>query len=657
MKLSAEQLKAVHAPLHKPVAILAGPGSGKTTVLTHRLVWMVDEKHIPPNKILAVTFTSDMAKEIMLRADKMGADIPERNISTIHAFCYRALRAWGDTRQKSRNWTVRDAIQKTIDRIGWDVPVKAVDWWIDRSKQDGVQQSSGPLIEYFADMGKRTGFPAYSAVSLAECALAVGQRLHDDNTLTYADMVNDLWWKIHGPGSKQNLEWLSARYQYILVDEGQDTFELAVRILRTIAPKNFYIVGDTDQLLFRYAGASPEANLYAVADDGVAFKLSENRRSVPAIVEASRLLISNNYTNGTRKFQKDLTAFNPPSGTNEPPIVIHAAANAREEADWIAETILQEELPPSQVFVGTRTNAQLGIIERAMIKHDIPYVVTGNAGFFQRKHIQAVTAYMRLSLDENDDESFEKIYNISTKDFRDLRGQHIGHRYLGAQFLSEVSKPPSRLKTIRTGAYSNRFRRGVLDILAFVDRLHRLIYDSSQATADVLQVIVADCYLPHYQVENGIQSIDPSSDDDIYDDLMVLLEMAQDYPSPAAFLKFVDKMVAYESNRSSERVVELSTIHRLKGRERRCVFAAGWAEGLLPHARVLYGQTMIDSERESLLMLNESSVSDERCLAYVVVTRAKSRIFVSWPEIWNDNEMLPSRFIAELQGEVETSKR
>lgn len=87
------------------------------------------------------------------------------------------------------------------------------------------------------------------------------------------------------------------------------------------------------------------------------------------------------------------------------------------------------------------------------------------------------------------------------------------------------------------------------------------------------------------------------------------------------------------------------------------MFAAGWAEGLLPHARVLYGQTMIDSERESLLMLNESSVSDERCLAYVVVTRAKSRIFVSWPEIWNDNEMLPSRFIAELQGEVETSKR
>lgn len=651
-KLSPSQLKAVHAPLHKPVVVLAGPGSGKTTVLTHRLAWMVNEEHVPPDRILAVTFTGAMAHEIMVRADKLGVEVPERNISTIHAFCYRTLRAWGDKRQKAKNWTVRDAIQKQLDRLGWNPPIKAVDWWIDRSKQDGVFQDDSGLAHYFTAMMLKTGMSEYQAAGLVACALAVKGRLEADGTLTYADMVNDLWWAMVGPNGRRNLDWLMSHYRYILVDEGQDTFELAVRILRKIAPDNFYIVGDTDQLLFRYAGASPETNLYAVAEDGVSLKLSENRRSVPAIVEASRRLISHNYTPATMKFQKELTAFNPPSKIDEPAIVTYAADDAKDEANWIAETILKEELPPSQVFVGTRTNAQLGVIERAMIEHEVPYVVTGTAGFFQRQHVQAVNAYLRLSLNESDDESFEKIYNVSTKDFRDLRGRHIGHRYLGTAFLSEVSLPGGRMKAVRNHAYSNRFRRGVLDILLFIDTLHRLLYDSRQATADVLQVVVTDCYLPHYQAENGIETIDPSSDDDVYDDLMALIDMARDYPSPAAFFKFVDKMIAYESDTEhAESVVELSTIHKLKGRERRCVFAAGWAEGLLPHSRVLNGPPVI-SGRDSLSMLNESGVADERCLAYVVVTRAKSRVFISWPMLWNEAEMVPSRFVSELLGEV-----
>ncbi len=643
--LNPQQLAAVQASLDKPVVVLAGPGSGKTTVIKHRLQWMIGKMGIAPHQIIAVTFTSNMATELADRLNGAGVAVPERQISTIHAFALRTLNRLGIKMGKTKDWKIRAEIQTALDRMNWKVTARSVRWWIDRSKQDGVLQKTKPLTEYFTS--KLAGqITPKEAGQLAEIAVSIMRMQDTELTLTYVDMVNELWQQLQNP---EVLAKVQGWYKYVLVDEGQDTFELAIKILRKIAPEHFFIVGDSDQMLFRFSGSSPEINLYATAENGgQVFKLETNYRSLPRIVKAANSLIAANYK--TDEFKKTLVAAREDDGM--PAVFYRESVTGDDEMQWVVQTIKQQEYKPQSCFISVRTNAQLGIVERHLADAGIPLVLLGATGFFSRPHIQTVMAYLRLATNLQDDESFERIYNISSRDFTNRAGQYIPHRYLGNVFLGGLKRRgESYYKGLLYGDYDSRFKSGARDL---VDMLGRLAALKAASPKVVLREAVEESFLPHYAYENGISAADPSDDDSVVADLAALKQFAEKYATVSDFIEFVDGMIKKESSESDRAIsVVAGTGHRLKGQERPVMFALGWSEGLLPHRRSYddavadMAGRVADGLRE-LPILTNGSVADERCVAYVILTRAMNRVYISSIERWGEAELRPSRFISEL---------
>ncbi len=530
--------------------------------------------------------------------------------------------------------------------MNWKVTARSVRWWIDRSKQDGINQTRQPLIDYFTQhLGgelKKT-----EVAYLCDIAIEIMQMQSQDDALTYVDMVNELWQVLQDP---EQLKRVQAWYKYVLVDEGQDTFELAIKILRKIAPQNFFIVGDSDQMLFRFSGSSPEVNLYATAKEGVALKLETNYRSLPRIVKAANNLIAANYTGDKKQFQKTLVAAREDDGL--PCVFYRECATPEHEMEFVIQTMKEQEYKPQQCFISVRTNAQLGVVERALAKAGIPVVLLGATGFFSRPHIQTVMAYLRLAVNPNDDEAFERIYNISSAEFTNRAGQYIPHRYLGNVFLGGLKRQgQSYYYGLMRNDYDSRFKSGATDLREFIGQMMAL-RNAGPLTA--LTSAIDGSFMPHYAFENGMRANDPSDDDDVVADLAALKQFAGGYSKIADFVEFVDGMVKKES-REEDRAVSVvaGTGHRLKGQERPIMFALGWCEGLLPHRRsydtALRGMAtrIADGVRE-LPILTNGSVEDERCVSYVILTRAKDRVYITSFEHWGDADVAPSRFIKEL---------
>lgn len=435
------------------------------------------------------------------------------------------------------------------------------------------------------------------------------------------------------------------------------------------------IIGDVDQMLYRWAGARPEImseELPQIFPDLITFKMQTNYRSTREIVYRQSRLISYNYSalGGpySQELLKDLQAKD--NADDGDKFIFTEYFSPEEEAEGVASEILvlidSQEYKPGDIFIGARTNAQLGYLEGPLLKRKIKFVNLCGGSFWRSKHVQDVIAYVKLAYDNSDKESFRRVYNIGSKwsvyPWGKNRGQYCSHRYLGHAFLNLVGNSFSNIhKAYRNRAYTN----GVEDLERFVEEISHILESSGVAAA--LEFVIENCYKQYLAADEGLLETDESENGKL-EDLKTVVQIAQSFTSPENFFNYVDelkKAAEDAKNGEQDECLVISTIHKLKGRERGVVFGIGLSEGykqekdgsqtpvgLLPHTFSLAPPPQFGVLPSAV----GGNIYDERCLAFVLVSRARERVYLSSIMTYRPKwHLRPSRFIYEM-GLIENEK-
>jgi DNA helicase-2/ATP-dependent DNA helicase PcrA len=440
------------------------------------------------------------------------------------------------------------------------------------------------------------------------------------------------------------------------------------------------LVGDQDQTLFRFQGARPEL-LTNDIDNWLphieTIKLEINYRSQNEIIAKSQQLISHNYSGlggpYPQEFIKDATGI---KGQGEP-VQFQMYETAEHEAIEIANNInelIQSGYKPGDFFIGARTRAQLGYLEGALVRANVPFINITGGSFWQSRHVAGMVAYLRLAYSTCDRIALERVYNIASANhkygWKDKKGKfeigdYCSFRGLGIEFLRKISynfnnidkvlfsKEGWRYQT-KKKLYSEIGPTKAQDLQEFVWMLGQVVNEADNA-GQVIQVIMDDCY-EKYLRNQGMG--DDGLSDAKLEDLATVQEIASRYASIDKFLLYVDKMVqAAEDTKNKDwgDYVVISTIHQLKGLERKVVFGIGWCEGtctksgrdvgLLPHTFSLSPPP----DFGVLPAGGMSPMEDERCIGFVLVSRAIERVYLSGIKSYRTYSMAPSRFIYEME--------
>lgn len=666
---NAQQLEAIEAPIDQAVVVLAGPGTGKTFVIARRYAFLL-ENGVKPEQILAVTFSKDMADELLARIKRVNPQVAgtaaEQQVSTIHACCYRLLKGEGDSRGVVKTWILKKHTQSiaedlwpySSERPGWEEIVG----WINTAKFHGL--TSAEDLEFFVE-----AVGHYHGSRLHDCRRRLDHILREkERALTFSDMLLDVEVKLRE--DRDFRERCQQRFGWVIVDEGQDTSAQAMRILTSLAaPQDrFFIVGDTDQLLYRFAGATPEANLFEGFweryPDGLLVKLFINYRSNWEIIEAYNRMIQNNYSERGGPYDQKFLKYikprdNAPQGD---PITWQMFEGPEEEAVALALEIKAKldsgQYQPGDFFAGFRTRAQGGFLEGPLMRLNVPFINAAGFSFWSLKHVADVMAYVRLAYDETDSEAFQRVYNIgsnrSTYPWGAHQGEYCTHRFLGRAFLQECTDyktgKPSYQWAERAARSQRKFRPGV-DDLTFLLRDVQADMAYAENGGDLVDAVLDKCYVKYLKHDEGLTSKDESENGKL-EDLLTVRDIAAEFEDVGLFIEYVKKAQAaaeaVKDKAEWSRYVVISTVHRLKGLERRVVYGIGLSEngqqGLLPHTF-----SMSDPPQHGILPGNgRGRVEDERCIGYVLVSRAKEEVHLSGVYNYRKMQLGPSRFIAEM---------
>jgi DNA helicase-2/ATP-dependent DNA helicase PcrA len=676
---NAEQLRMIKAPILGAYRVLAGPGSGKTFAMVRRWVHLVENGGVNPEKIVMVTFGNRAAGELLKRLTEIYPAVQgsgaEWLVTTIHAFSFRVLKLYGilsgvTVVDEKNMWKIRRMVEEGLieifpnseDRPQWRESYE----WLETCKHHG--QLPGEETKRFL---KGVMSEEYAA-GLTQLRDYVDSRMKAENLITFTDMpyLMDVNIRIN----PTFYSWLKAKFSHTLLDEGQDTSHQAMRILSAISD-NFMVVGDTDQLLYRFAGATPEANMLdgfeAKFPDGTLFKLSRNYRSARQVVLASHMIVQNYAPAGPYEMRY----------FKVPEIVSSSIGNVSfvettdpfEDAQvalsaiigWVNEKQVsgQPDVLPQvsgTVFVAMRTRAYSVYFEDAFARAGIPYVNTTGMTFWNLPHVQKLISYLRIALNFHDTDAFEKIYNVPsnlwTHPWRNhpAYGTYINTHLLARTFLTEYPSYGKVLNHAGYGKMNFKYRDASDDLVYIFDGFGR---ELQKSLVDGLRWIVQNVLTAYYTYEDG-QAMVTDGEGGKFDDFGGVLEMAGLFDNPEKFLTYVDDLVeAAEAARNADwnnRVV-ISTIHKLKGLEREHVILAGASEydkvsakgvvSLLPHTF-----TFVDPPQTGKLPGSHGGrMEDERCLFFVAITRAKEDVLVLSPQNYRGNPMETSRFAAECQ--------
>lgn len=683
---NASQKAAIEADIHTPLRVLAPPGSGKTFVMALRYAYLLAQG-VEPEHIVAVTFNRTMADELLARIARVNPRIAEmlesnptaaavQQITTIHALCYRILRAEGDKRSvpdkdgRVKPWQVRKAWEDII-AVLWPVVDKRPGWQevesvVYTAKGQGLDSQHD--MELFGSICDKFGNNIGQELHLAR------QRFDEwcqrQGVIQFPDMLYEVDVRLRDdPAFK--LRW-QTKFHYVLVDEAQDTSAQAMRILTTLAaPQDqITVVGDTDQLLYRFTGATPEANLYDGFEqrypDGQMIILEVNYRSTQEIINRCSRLISHNYGVGRpydAKYLKTVQAR--PGAPQGEPVTFTMCEDAVEEAQHVAQHIkqlLDKGRKPDEIFVGVRTCAQTGYLEGPFVQAGIPYINLVGQSFFGLKHVADVVSYIALAADEGNSEAFQQVYNIASAwnvhPWGESKGQYCPHRYLGAEFIKEcydsVTKKPQykwRWSAVRK---RRSWTSGVEDLEALVVELQARL--AEQTVSEVLAYLVEEHYQKYLRSSEGLLATDAAADGKL-DDLVTLQELAQQFGSDvSAFLAYVKQ--ARETAEQAAKGdwsghVVISTIHRLKGLERPIVFGLGWVEGTDKQGRVVgllpHTYSMRPAVSQGMIALSsQGRIEDERDIAFVLVSRAQEECHLTGCAVYRQSRMWPCRFVYEM---------
>ena len=625
-----------------PLLVMAGAGSGKTRVLTHRIAYLIEEKEVNPWNILAITFTNKAAKEMKERVSKLlkygGEDVW---VSTFHSMCVRILRRDVDKIGYNRNFTIVDpSEQRTLmKRILNDlnIDIKKYD---PRSILGTISNAKNELLTP-AKMEETQG-SAYEQIA-AKCYKAYQKELRNNQAMDFDDLImNTIRLLKDDPDT---LSYYQNKFHYIHVDEYQDTNHAQYTLVNMLAArfKNLCVVGDADQSIYGWRGADMQNILDFEKDypNAVVILLEQNYRSTKTILSAANSVIKNNRN----RREKQLWTEN----NDGEKIIQYSGDNERDETQFIVSQIQKEIRENDRIYgdfaVLYRTNAQSRVMEEMLLKSNIPYTMVGGHKFYDRKEIKDILAYLNIISNNSDSISFERIVNepkrgIGKSSIEKLRrfadvhgwslleaaqsvdlanisgkaGKELGNFGMMIQDLSEMIGFLSITELVKE----------VLDRSGYRDELKRQNNLESQARLENLDefLSVTQEFDRRFEAQN-------EDDSEAQDNKLA------DFLSDLALVSDLD---SFEESSSQ---VTLMTLHAAKGLEFPVVFLIGLEEGVFPLSRA---------------MLEESELEEERRLAYVGITRAEEILFMtnafSRTLYGKTQYNRPSRFLNEIDEEL-----
>ncbi len=630
--LNDAQRECVSAPA-TPTLVLAGAGSGKTRVLVHRIAWLVSQEGVSPHSILAVTFTNKAAQEMRGRIETL-LELPGGVlwVGTFHGLAHRLLRLHWREAELPQTFQILDSddqlrvIKKVVKALELDdarwVP-KELQYFINAQKDEGRRPKN---LSDEGDPTRQTMIKVYAAYEAA-CQRA--------GVVDFAELLLrsfELW-----RDQPELLDFYQRRFRHVLVDEFQDTNSIQYQWVRLLAGKQSvpFVVGDDDQSIYGWRGARVE-NIQRYQRDFPGtrlFRLEQNYRSSATILEAANALIANNRERLGKNLWTD--------GERGEPIRLYAAFNERDEATFIVDQITEwvnKGGQRQQVGVLYRSNAQSRALEEALIHARMPYRVYGGLRFFERAEIKDALAYLRLTSNRRDDTSFERVVNLPTRGIG-TKTLDIIRDLARAQALSLWEASASAMASGALGP------KGAQSLHAFLLLIERLSKEAAGLPLheQVDRVITASGLLEHFRKEKGERG------EARIENLEELVSAARGFNMEEGDeLSPLDSFLAHAVLESGEGQasewedsVQLMTLHSAKGLEFPMVFLCGLEDGLFPHQRSIN---------------DVGGLEEERRLAYVGITRAMRRLFITYAEQRRlhgvDQFGMPSRFVSELPTEL-----
>ena len=611
-----------------PCLVIAGAGSGKTKVLTHKVAYLIEEKNVKPWEILAITFTNKAANEMKERVEKLVSNAAlDIWMGTFHSICVRILRKQIDRLGFDTSFIIFDTSdQKTL--VKKIIKEKNLDdkLYSDKSVLYEISNAKNEMIEPDKYTAKVRG--DFRKEKIAEIYEIYQKRLKENNAIDFDDIINfTIKILLDNPDL---LDYYSGKFKYVLVDEYQDTNKAQFTLVSLLASKygNITVVGDNDQGIYSFRGADITNILNFEKDfPGTRIiKLEQNYRCTQNILNAANEVIKNNET----KYEKKLWTKNEEGNLPK----VYRADTAYDEANYIVRQIntlkMEEYYKYSDFAVLYRMNTQSRVIEDALMREDIPYKIVGGLRFHERKEIKDIIAYLRLIQNFSDNLSLTRIIN------EPKRG--VGRTSLDNIENLAVSNETSMYEIIKNAdKYGlSRVFSNTREFINTIEELHQKI-DSLKVSDLIKEVINKTGYLKNLELENTVEAETRIQNIDEFITEAVEFENEAAEPSLREFLEGITLSADIDNVEDSEESVTLMTLHSAKGLEFPVVFLVGMEEGVFP------GYKSIGEPKE---------LEEERRLCYVGITRAKENLFLTCSKqrtIFNSTSYnAVSRFLKEI---------
>ncbi|MBU9710234.1 DNA helicase PcrA [Evansella tamaricis] len=619
-----------------PLLIMAGAGSGKTRVLTHRIAYLIEEKGVPHWSILAITFTNKAAREMKERVGRIVGPLAEEIwISTFHSMCVRILRRDVDRIGINRNFTILDSSDQlsVIKRVmkEQNMDVKKFD---PRSILGTISSAKNELKtpkdyeKTVGDIYDKTVLKVYEGY---QKELTKNQSMDfDDLIMTTIKLFKQV---------PEVLEYYQRRFRYTMVDEYQDTNRAQYILVKLIAErnKNICVVGDSDQSIYRWRGADIQNILSFEKDypNVTTIMLEQNYRSTKKILQAANEVIDRNPNRKPKKLWTE--------NEEGEKLAFYDADNEHDEARFVAgkmkELTETGRFSPSQMAVLYRTNAQSRVVEEMLIKSNIPYQIVGGMKFYDRKEIKDLLAYLRLVSNPDDDISIRRIINVPRRGI----GATTLEKIEAYAALNDLSIFKALLEVDQIGL-SPRFEKTLQEFAHQINGWVQM-QDYLAVTELVEELLDKTGYREMLKNDKSIESEARLENIDEFLSVTQEFENTNEDKSLISFLTDlalvadIDKVA--EDGEEVKDTVLLMTLHSAKGLEFPIVFLIGLEEGVFPHSRSL---------------MEEAEMEEERRLAYVGITRAEQELYITRAKMrtlyGRTNMNPPSRFLGEIPDEL-----
>ena len=630
-----------------PVLILAGAGSGKTRVLTHRAAYLIEEKMVNPYNIMAITFTNKAAGEMRERIDDLvGYGSESIWVSTFHSTCMRILRRHIDRIGYDTNFTIYDSDdQKTLmkdvcKRLEVDTKI-----YKEKSLLAVISHAKDELISPLEFSQKAMLSGDFAKKKQAEVYREYQESLRRNNALDFDDLIVKTVELLQS--DPEVLDYYQERFRYIMVDEYQDTNTAQFKLISILAGKykNLCVVGDDDQSIYKFRGA----NIYNILNfekhfpDAVTIKLEQNYRSTQNILDAANSVIANNIGRKRKSLWTD-------NGEGEK-IKFEQFNTGYDEAEYVAreigKVVRSGDYRYKDCAVLYRTNAQSRLFEEKFIVSNIPYKIVGGVNFYARKEVKDLLAYLKTIDNGRDDLAVRRIINVPKRgigattlarvaDYADIEQVSFYDALKHAEEIPTIGKAAVKIAPFVTFIQKMRSKLGLISI------------------SELLQEIIDETgYVKELEAEGTDEATARIENINELMSKVVTYEEGEEQPTLSGFLEEVALVADIDSLDSENDYVVLMTLHSAKGLEFPKVFLAGMEDGLFPSYMSIVSDTSVED------------LEEERRLAYVGITRAKEKLDITCARqrmIRGETQYNKvSRFVKEipselLQGEVSSPK-